>query len=94
MNPESTETKNAVKPAQAATEKKSPLHEAAPKKPDTSENNDPGKEFQAGEKEGDFPPDIEMNKSSISKNFDTDQATANREGLDKSQNQPINERYI
>ena len=25
------------------------------------DGDDPGKEFQAGEKEGDFPPDIQMN---------------------------------
>ena len=25
------------------------------------DDDDPGKEFQAGEKEGDFPPDIQMN---------------------------------
>ncbi len=39
-----------------------------PDKPDTKVNNDPGKEFQAGEKEGDFPPEIEMDENDDTSN--------------------------
>ncbi len=34
--------------------------EANPKYPNNYPDEDPGKEFEAGEKEGDFPPDTEM----------------------------------
>ena len=62
-----------MKPQQENQEvKKKPLNPDVSKSDKTTENNpskypnkypdeDPGKEFEAGEKEGDFPPDTEMN---------------------------------
>ena len=40
--------------------KKSSHHEIS-ETADKFDDDDPGKEFQAGEKKGDFPPDIQMN---------------------------------
>ena len=51
--------------------------------PDNAEKfdgDDPGKEFQAGEKEGDFPPDIQMNPNEEKPDdYDKNKDTANRE---------------
>ena len=51
--------------------------------PDNAEKlkgDEPGKEFQAGEKEGDFPPDIQMNpKEEKPDDFDRNNDTGNRE---------------
>ncbi len=44
------------------------------------DGDEPGKEFQAGEKEGDFPPDIQMNANQEKPDdYDKNNDTANRE---------------
>ena len=44
------------------------------------DDDEPGKEFQASEKEGDFPPDIQMNPSEEKPDdYDKNKDTANRE---------------
>ena len=40
---------------------KSSHHEISERANKFDNDDDPGKEFEAGEKEGDFPPDIQMN---------------------------------
>ena len=40
---------------------KSSNHEISERANKFDNDDDPGKEFEAGEKEGDFPPDIQMN---------------------------------
>ena len=40
---------------------KSSNHETSESANKFDNDDDPGKEFEAGEKEGDFPPDIQMN---------------------------------
>ena len=39
------------------------------KYPSNYPDEDPGKEFEAGEKDGDFPPDAEMNNDNLKGNI-------------------------
>ncbi len=51
-----------------------------PDKTGKHDGDDPGKEFQAGEKEGDFPPDTQMNTNEEKPDdYDENNDTANRE---------------
>lgn len=52
------------------------------------QENDPEKEYIAGEKEGDFPPDIKMNQSlSEGSEFDTDAGTVGQQAVKDQQSQ-------
>ena len=56
------------------------------KEHDQNDETDPEKEYIAGEKEGDFPPDIKMNSSlSEGSEFDTDEGTVGQQAVKEQQ---------